>query len=310
MYRHRMAKIVTCGASLALVLGTVMVAAAPAAAGHRPIVTTPTGFQAEVGASSVTVAWEPSRSRGGEVVIYRARAAGRWFTTTEPTLTFFLAKSRTYGMEVQAQDEVGNRSDWSEPFLFTTPDEFPVTTPGNVRVTTSPGTATVEWDASRSDPGVLDYLLTLTGGSVGTLGGRTFGTSFTYDLPAGGDFQVSVQARDQAYRYSDSSEPVSFTVDPAQGFAPPSAPENLELQFDSRGRSFLANWGASQGSGPVTYHFQIDGQEVDETQELELAVFDFVRCNEFSSPPFDVTVIATANGFESPQSNPVEVCFG
>lgn len=309
MYRHTMSKIATCGASLALVLGTVLVAAAPAAAGKPPVVTTPAGFQAEVEASSVTVTWEPSSSRKGEVVIYIAKAAGRWFTTTEPTLTFFLARNTTYRLEVRAQDNLGNRSEWSEPFFFTTPEEFPVTTPGNVRVTTSPGTATVEWDESRSDAGMLDYLLSGTGGTIGRFGGRTVETSFTFDLPAGGDFQVTVRGRDQAYRYSDRSEPVRFTVDPVEGFSPPTAPENLELQFDSRGRSQLATWDASQGTGPITYHFQIDGQEVDSTRELELEVFDFVRCGEFTSPPMDVTVIATAHGLESPQSNPVEVCF-
>lgn len=312
MYRHttsKMSKLSAYGASLVLVLGGGFVAGAPAAAAQRPTVTTPTGFQAEVGASSVTVTWEPSTSREAEVTIYTVYAAGRWFVLEEPTLTLFVERDTSYGVRVRARDAEYNRSEWSETFRFRTSEEFPVTTPGNVRVSTSPGTATVEWDESSSDAGVLDYLLTVTGGTQGTLGGRTSGTSLTYDLPAGGDFQVTVKGRDKSYRYSDSSEPVSFTVDPAEGFAPPTAPEDLELMFSSGGLSELATWEPSEGTGPITYELRIDGMAVDFTQDTELEVFDFVRCSQFSSPPMEVSVVAAANGFKSEPSNSVEACF-
>lgn len=303
MYRFRMSKTVAVSASLVLALGTVLAAGSPAAAQDAP--TTPTGFQADVGASSVTVTWEPSNSDAG-VAIYFLTLNGRWFWTVEPIMTFHLAQDQTYSLEVQAQDNNFQRSDWSEPFSFSTPDEFPVTTPGDIGVTDSPGSATVSWDAASSDAGVLDYLVSVPGMATR----RVTGTATTFNLPAGGDFDVSVQARDQAYRLSGSSDPVGFTVAPEPGFAPPTAPSNLRASFDSRGRAQLVEWDAASGTGPLTYHLQVeDSGEIESTRDLEVGVSGFVRCTATTRQTLTFFVTATANGFESEPSDPITMCF-
>jgi hypothetical protein len=297
----------TVAVSLIIALGTVLAAAEPAAAKRSPV-TTPTGFQAEVEASSVTVTWQPSTSRAGEVSIYFVKLDSQWHWTVEPTITFFLPQDRTFRMEVQAQDTNFNRSNWSVPFEFTTPDESPVTTPGNVRVADSPGTATVQWDAASSAAGVLDYLVTLRGSDPAFR--RLTGTSITFDRPAGGDFEVTVQARDQAYRLSAVSAPVAFTVDPVGGFEPPTAPTNLRASFDSLGRVQSVAWDGSQGTGPFSYSLQIeDSGEIERTSALEIELFGFVRCTETTRQTMVFFVTAWANGLESPPSDPINLCF-
>jgi hypothetical protein len=302
-----MAKIARYGVVLMVVPVMALGTASPAAAGRSPV-TTPTGFQAEVEASSVIVTWQPSTSRAGEVSIYFVKLDGRTSWTVEPTMTFFLAQNRTFRVEVQAQDSEFNRSNWSQPFEFTTPDEFPVTTPGNVRVADSPGSATVEWDAASSAAGVLDYLVTLRGSEPTSR--RTTGTSVTFDRPGGGDFEVTVQARDGAYRLSDISDPVAFTVDPVAGFEPPTAPTNLRASFDSLGRVQSVAWDGSEGTGPFTYILQIeDSGEIERTTQLEMELLGFVQCTETTRQTMVFFVTALANGLESPASEPILLCF-
>jgi hypothetical protein len=300
-------------ASLAggLVLGltAAMAGTGPAHAQASDPPTTPDNIRADVGASSVTVQWDPSTSDAG-VTIYFVQLNGQWRFTVEPRLTLFLQRDQAYQLRVQAQDAAFQRSDWSDPFEFTTPDQAPVTTPSGVQVTESPGGLMVAWGASSSDAGVLDYTATVTGGPGGTVTRRTSGTSATFDLPPGGEVDVTVQARDRAYRLSDRSAPVGAVVPPADEWAPPGAPSNLRAAFDSRGEVERVAWdAASGGSDRVTYHLKVDGDEIESTTQLQVELFSFAECTERDRQRLDFTVTATSNGFESPASEPITLCF-
>jgi hypothetical protein len=309
MISLRKSRIVSLAVSVAVVSALVLAGASPAAAARTSSPTTPTNFRADIGTSSVTVTWDPSRSRA-DVTIYFVQLDGQWFFTEEPSITFFLARDRTYRMQVQAQDASFRRSDWSEPFSFTTPVDFPVTTPGNVRVSEAPGSLTVQWDQSSSDAGVLDYTATMRGGSGGAVAARTPGTTVTFDLPPGGEVEVTVQARDQAYRLSDGSAPVGAIVPPADEWAPPGTPGNLRAVFDSSDRVERLEWDAGGGGGGVvTYHVKLDGDEIESTRLLELELFDFAACPDGARNPLEFSVSASSNGFESADSEPVVLCF-
>lgn len=308
MNTRRTSKFASLAGSLAL--GMVMVTAgAGPAYGQEDGPTTPDNLRAEVGTSSVTVQWDPSQSDVG-VTIYYVKLDGRWFFTEEPIITFHLAQNQTYQVEVQAQDAGWRRSDWSDPFQFTTPNEFPVTTPGDVQVSESPGSLSVQWDAASSDAGVLDYTATVRGGPDGTVARRTTGTSATFPIPPGGEVDVTVTARDRAYRLSDSSDPVEATVPADPDWDPPEAPTNLRAVFDSQGWVQRVEWDAAEGGAdPLTYHLLLDGSEIERTQDLEVEVFAFARCPEGAPNPMTFTVMATSEGFESGESNPITLCF-
>jgi hypothetical protein len=298
--------------SLALMLATPAVGKRPTVAQEDLLVTTPSNFQVDVGTGSVTVMWDPSTS-DAEVVIYFVQVDGRWLWTEEPAITLYLPKSRTYTLTVQAQDVDYNRSAWSDPVAFTTPDEFPVTTPSAVQATGAPGSLSVAWEPSSSDAGVLDYLVELRGGSFGMVGKRTSGTTATFDLPAGGDFEVTVTARDTAYRLSDASEPIEVTVESADDWEAPSAPTNLRATFDSHGGPTIIEWNASSGgSGTLTYNIIVvtyGNTPIEHTTQLGMELPDFGECQPGDPQPLTFVVTASANGFESAPSNAITLCF-
>jgi hypothetical protein len=272
--------------------------------------TTPDNLRADVTASSVTVTWDPSTSNAG-VTIYFVQLNGQLLWTTEPTITLHLARSTTYELLVQAQDAAWRRSDWSDPLRFTTPDEFPVTTPAGVQVSASPGSLTVQWQPASSDAGVLDYTTTVRGGPDGPLAQRTTGTTATIDLPPGGDLDVTVRARDRAYRWSDTSDPVPVTVPPAQEWSPPGAPSALRAVFDPQDRVERVEWDAAGGGGDttITYHLKLDGDEIESTRQLFVELFSFAACPDGARSTLAFTVSATSNGFESADSEPITLCF-
>lgn len=306
MILGRTSRIASLATGMTVVMAAVTMSTPAYAQGDRP--TTPGNFRADIGPSSVTVEWDPSSSDAG-ISIYFVQLDGRWLFTTEPSMTFHLAQNRTYRLQVQAQDGAWQRSDWSDPFHFTTPDEFPVTTPAGVQVSESPGSLTVQWEPSSSAAGVLDYTTTMRGGPAGTVARRTTGTSATFDLPPGGDVNVSVTARDRAYRLSDSSEPAGAVVPPADEWSQPEAPRNLRAVFDSRDRVQRLEWDAGGGTSQVTYHVKIDGDEIESTRQEEVELFSFAACQDGDRQKLSFTVNATSNGFESPDSEPITLCF-
>lgn len=278
----------------------------------NPPVTTPDGFQVDVGTSSVTVQWQPSASDAG-VTSYSAELNGRRLWTQQPSMTLHLQPDQSFRFMAQAQDAAFRRSDWSEPVQFTTPDEPAVTTPASVQVSEAPGTATVTWQAASSDAGILDYLVSVVGGPSGPITRRTSELAATVEVPPGGDLSVTVRARDTAQRTSDLSDPVAFTLEPAEDWAPPGAPGNLQAIFDSNGFLERLEWEAASGGGgdPLLYHVNMsDTGEIQRTQELHVDALGFARCPTTPSPnQFELFVTASASGNESPASNPVTLCF-
>jgi chitodextrinase len=309
MKRRTTSKILSLGVGVALGLTATAAGSGSVAAKRHPLVTQPTNVQVDVGDSSVTVAWDASMSDAG-VEIYFVKLDGRWLWTVEPSITLFLERSTKYTLSVQAQDAAYNRSDWSIPISFTTSDAFPVTTPANVLTTGQPGSLTVTWDAATSDAGMMDYLVEVAGGQLGQ---RTTSTIATLSLPAGGEFEVTVKARDNAYRWSDTSDPIQVTVAPADDWAPPSAPTNLRATFDPLGERTLVEWDASTGgSGTLTYDLivvEYNNTPIESTTQLSLELLDFGECQPGDPQPLTFVVVATSKGFESPPSNPITMCF-
>jgi hypothetical protein len=303
---RRTTKIASLGAGLVLALPALVAAGVPARAAYDTV-TTPTNIQVDVGASSVTVSWEPSMSTAGDISIYYVKLGSQWLWTENPTLTLFLKPSWTYTLSVQAQDEAYNRSDWSDPIQFTTSDEPPVTTPANVQADDSPGSVTVTWEPSSSDAGVQEYVVSLHGGTIGHVAQRTSSTTATFEVPHGGEFEVTVKAQDTAYRWSATSDPILATVQPAQDWEPPSAPTNFRAVPD--GDEIVFQWDAATGGAqPITYEIALDGDVIDSTRDTQLRSPYFAECQPWQTPS---TFVVTANsyGFESPPSNPLELCF-
>jgi hypothetical protein len=294
-----------------LLLALIPIFASPATAGiDGP--TTPTNVAAEVGASSVRLDWAPSTS-DSEIAIYFVKVNGNWHWTDKTSINLYLRRSTTYRVEIQAQDTSYLRSAWSNPIEFTTPDIFPVTTPGDVRASSPPGTVTVDWDPSTSDARILDYVVTLDGGHNGAVSKRTSDTHAAFDVPSGGDFVITVKGRDLAYRWSEPSAPVVVRVEPSEDWRPPSPPTNLRASFDAEGRVRLLSWDASTGGvGTVTYSVIIveyNNTPIETTSDLSVELLEFGRCpaNQLDTLTFVVT--ATANGVVSPPSEPLTLCF-
>lgn len=80
---------------------------------------------------------------------------------------------------------------------FTTPAENPTSTPGNVRLATSPGSVSVSWQPSSSPIGIANYEVTLVD-DFRTKRVTTADTSAEFAVPNGGDVDVTVRARDTA----------------------------------------------------------------------------------------------------------------
>jgi hypothetical protein len=297
--------------AIGLILSLTVLVAMPAGAkASGP--TTPRQVTAEVGASSVTVEWAPSAS-SSEIALYFVKVNGNWHWTAEPSITLFLNRATSYRVEVQAQDAAYQRSAWSEPIEFTTPSTFPVTTPGDVEAASSPGRLTVDWTASTSDAGVMDYVATLSIGGRATLAERTTDTSATFEISAGGDFDLTVTARDTAYRWSAPSLPIEVSVDPAVDWQPPTVPTNLRVTFDSEGRAERLAWDASTGGvGPITYDVivvEYNNTPIETTTDLSVELLDFGECAANPFNPLTFVVTATANGAVSSPSEPVTLCF-
>lgn len=295
---------------LALVLAMTGLLAKPAVADDGP--TTPKEVVAVLEASSVTVDWAPSTS-DVDIPIYFVKVNGNWHWTVEPSITLYLDRSTNYQVEVQAQDTSYRRSPWSEPIEFTTPDEAPVTTPGDVDVASSPGALSVVWTSSTSDAGVMDYIVTLDGGEDGSIAEHTSATHASFEISPGGDFELTVRARDNAYRLSHRSAPVGVSVDPSQDWQPPTPPTNLRASFDPEGRAQLLSWDATTGGiGPVTYSVKVveyNNTAIESTTDLSVELLEFGRCPDNPSNPLTFVVTATANGVESSPSESVTLCF-
>jgi hypothetical protein len=207
-------------------------------------------------------------------------------------------------VRVQASDAAGRVSAWSDPIVFTTPDVPLPSTPENVRATVSPGSVTIEWDPSTAELGVREYQV-----NFGGLSRLTKDTTATFDIPPGGEFDVMVRAQDNAFRWSDFSDPIEVTVPAAEEWEPLTAPSNLRAVPDQQG-GVIFEWDAATGGlGPLTYLLYLDGTEIESTQDLHLQSPYFVECTNDWQTRASFVVTARSHGVESPASNPITLCF-
>lgn len=280
-----------------------------------PPVTTPTIVRAEVdpGTLGIVVEWEASTSEAGGVS-YRAgiREVGshgtRTVDTDELTTTFYVPPGKTYRVSVTATDNArrtaGASTEVTAPFV---PAPSP---PENVNVTSSPGSVTVGWDAPTDGAPVKQYGVTLHNAPGGTRVQSTTDTTAKLDLPPGGELEVTVSAGDWLNRRSDPSDPVQFTMAPADDWAPPSAPGNFRATPTDSG--VLFQWDEPvEGIGPFTYEIHLDGSEVEEVRgDLQLDSDYFFACNVRPwATPAEFTITAKSYGFVSPHSEPIKLCF-
>lgn len=280
-----------------------------------PPVTTPTIVRAEVDPDTlgIVVDWEPSISEAGSRVTYWAgikeEGGGlRTINTGElTTATFFVPPGKTYEVSVNATDERWRTArDTAE---VTAPFVPPPSLPEDVRVTTSPGIVTVNWDTPSSGAPVKDYSVTLPDAPGGAQGQTTTDTTATFNVPPGGDLEVTVAARDWLSRSSDRTDPAAFILEPAEDWVPPSAPGNFRAASSQRG--VLFEWDEpAEGVGPFTYHIFLDGSEVETIREdTQLDSPYFFECTHPWQTSSEFTVTATSFGFESPDSNSITLCF-
>jgi hypothetical protein len=133
----------------------------------------------------------------------------------------------------------------------------------------------------------------------------------SFDLPSGGSYEVTVRAFDNAWRSSDTSEPVAVTVPPADDWSPPSAPTNLRATFNANVPTLVQWDAATGGSGMVLYDVIIVEYDtnIETTANLEIELGDFGECEPGDPQPLTFVVTATSQGFVSPPSNPITLCF-
>lgn len=133
-----------------------------------------------------------------------------------------------------------------------------------------------------------------------------------FDYAPGGGFAVTVRARDVERQWSDPSEPVDFTLAPHPDWAPPTAPQNFQVDFDENGRTERYSWDASSGGvGSVTYELHITGYgQFERTTDLFIdSPADFSQCEPGDSEVGEFFVIANSYGVESPPSESITLCF-
>ncbi|MBN2536160.1 MAG: fibronectin type III domain-containing protein [Spirochaetales bacterium] len=180
---------------------------------------------------SVSLAWDPSTDDTGisGYQTFCTRPDGEIYAywTSENHLTIHsLVPESTYIFRVQACDISGNYSDYSGPATVTTNPAIPPSIPRNLTVTELTDILiTLEWDPSSDDTGVAGYYISFTrpDGEIDTYWSAENSITIMY-LEPGSSYILKVQAYDISGNYSDYSDPLPVTTNPA---VPPSIPQNL-----------------------------------------------------------------------------------
>jgi chitodextrinase len=136
--------------------------------GQKP--TVPTNFKSStVTKSSVRITWTASTDNVG-VKGYNVYVNGSYARTVSGAVTYLnnLTSSTKYTLQVIAYDAVGNRSEKSSAFNFSTLDGQAPTIPTNVRVSNiTEKSVVISWKASTDNVGVKSYEIYRNGKRIG-----------------------------------------------------------------------------------------------------------------------------------------------
>ncbi len=166
---------------------------------------------------SVTLTWTAATDDTGVVGydVYKGAALDGTTTSTTYKATG-LTPSTAYGFTVRARDAWGNASSPSAVLSVTTspPDDTPPSAPtGLTAASVTSTSASLTWDASTDDVGVVAYDVY----SGSTLAGSPTTTSFTaIGLSPSTSYSFTVRARDAAGNASAASAPLGVAT-PASG---------------------------------------------------------------------------------------------
>jgi Fibronectin type III domain len=251
------------GAAMVLALAVPSVAAA---ADTQPP-TAPSGVRVtDTTVSTASLAWNPSTDDSGSVSAYRVfelvwdpnafeyqeqqRVATSGLSATVPNLL----PDHSYLFVVRAVDGAGNVSAASNIANGDTDaDGGAPTTPANIRTTNvSFTTATVAWEPSTDDVGVVGYWLSVDGGTPAFVTGETSAT--VRQLDPGRSHTIAVSARDSIGNFSGSSTVTFTTLVDSEA---PTAPTNL--QGTVSGIDGFFRWqAATDNSGEARYELYLD----------------------------------------------------
>lgn len=270
--------------------------------------------------TSATIAWDASPDATHYSVVWSTPVGWADVDGTSITIPIQFPGARHH-VSVRAMGE--SDVSVSVGLSFTAPKAPPPPvppTPEDVEVTAAPGTLTVAWEPSLVDGVEAEtYVVRLRPGHTGIV---TSDTSLTHVTPPGGDFHVTVSARNGFFSTSEPSAPIDVTVPPAPDWEPLTQPGPPQLVVED-GVVTRIEWEPSQGGAePVVY--QLDYRFADDPWEAWIARNDepfidvasqigvlFV-CDEGSAPgqTWVIWVTAHSHGTTSPRSAEATVCIG
>jgi chitodextrinase len=237
-----------------------------AAAADTQVPTAPSGARVtSTTVTTATLAWNRSSDDSGSVqyrvleLVWDPNASEyheelRTTTSAASATVENLLPGHTYSFVVRAVDTAGNVSARSNLANGETQSDTQApTTPRNVHTTdVSFTTATVSWDASTDDVGVVGYWLSVDGGTPTFAPGTTSAT--VHQLDPGRSHTIAVSARDSIGHFSGSTSVTFTTLDDRQA---PTAPTNL--QGTTSGLDGFFRWQASSdNSGEAKYELYLD----------------------------------------------------
>lgn len=308
----------------ALVLAMLALAAAPAGAGPDRLAPPANLRVTQMDHTSVTVAWDPTSWAQSYTVIWDPGPPPEWvgWLETSGTVATFAVTSPGQPHTVTVVAERGSTRK-SSTIGFVVPDAPPPPvppTPDGVQATVSPGSVTVGWEPSVVDgQEAASYVVRWTPDHPGTV---TADTSATRSLPAGGDLQITVTARNEAGEESDPSAPLEVTVPPADDSEELGAPTNLQIIVGDDGLVSLIEWDPPAGApDPVTYrlNYRFADQDfetwlAENTEpfiDVPVELDELIPCPEDYNPGLTwiIWITAHADGQTSPRSEETTVCL-
>ncbi|WP_394821252.1 glycosyl hydrolase family 18 protein [Pendulispora albinea] len=216
----------------------------------------PTNLRATVKTTkTLTLAWNAAQAGSRPIAGYDVLRGGTVLTNVTDTTTNVtgLTPNTEYTFTVITKDTKGNASPASAPLTVRTnnpsDDTQPPTVPGNLRSTAvDSGSATLAWNASTDNTGVVAYDV-YTGGTLSaTVTGTTAKVS---GLAPSTKYAFTVKARDGYDNESTASAPVEVTTpDVVSGYAR----VGYFVQWGIYGRQFfLRNLATNGGAAKLTH---------------------------------------------------------
>ena len=238
----------TARAAVVLIVLALLLSPSPAlAAKDRSAPTTPTNLHTTaITATSVTLAWNPSRDNSGSVR-YRIQMVSTSLAmeTSQTSLTWTsLSTNTSYSFYVFAIDRSGNRSANSNTLTVTTlADTTPPTSPELSGSVLGPSQVSLTWTAATDENQwfSLAYDVWVNGSPAAHVNWYSQRSVRIRHLTPATTYTFTVQAWDTSGNRSTSNA-VTLTTEPSSDTVPPTAPTNLHLVSDQGGGEFYVGW--------------------------------------------------------------------